>query len=393
MTQALNSPKKVAVDQGKSKLNEEKRFKAKQGQPKAKKSPTRAKSVESKPNVDIEENEPEEKPKEPEEEAEKLKKEIKELKELVKKREEVMKKPEEVVERPEEVVNKPEEVVEKPEEMRNEPEEMPKMPQEVIKELEEVFKKPDNEVEHFEQEPENQEELPESVEDLKPPVEEPPVIEEINQQIEEADRGSLIDKLRHELQMNILNKLYICSGSKRSNSIEKVAEAADKPSKLDDLMSNTNQTKHRWNLKSYPLKRKRIKGTVDDRCNASLTDGKLFDDAIIKLKRHNTEPHSYRGFIWRHSSDMPNNCNDYSVTSLASSLKHLNTDDLEDFVFWETVPPKSTSCWEVSLYQSKKPWSVLSCSVFQSNRLSDTPGVILENLRSGRTYDSRLVKG
>lgn len=400
MTQALaSSSKKMLIDQGKSKFNDEKRFKAKSGQQKGKESPTRSKSKESPmrsksrespirsksrespirskskeshQDVQVDEKAPDEEPKEPEE--------------VLKKTEDEQKEIEEVPKESEQEPEKPEEMSKKSEEEQKELEQELREPEEVPKELEEELKEPEEVPKNLEEEPKKQE-LSKPEEDPEPVVEEPAPIEEVVQPVELVEKGSIIDKLRHELQMNIFNKLYLCS--KKTDSKEKVAEVVKEP-KGDNLMGNINQTKRRWNLKSCPLKRKRIKGTVDDRCNASLTDAKLYDDAIIKLKRHNTEPHSYRGFIWRHSSEIPNNCNDYSVTSLASSLKHLNTDDLEDFVFWETVPPKSTSCWEVSLYQSKKPWSVLSCSIFQSNRLSDTPGVILENLRSGNSYDSRI---
>lgn len=201
----------------------------------------------------------------------------------------------------------------------------------------------------------------------KQPLDDVPIVHATEEIVEyqpiEIDKSTVVDKLRNEVAWNIISKLFI-------NYVKKEPEPGEEP---------THQIKHRWNLKCG--KRKRMRAT---------TEVEASEDSVIKLKRHNTEPHSYRGFVWRHPREGPDNVNDYSVTSLASSLKHMNTDDLEDFVFWETVPPKTTSCWEVSLYQSKRPWSVLSCSVFKSNRLSSTPGLILENLRNGRSCENRV---
>lgn len=116
----------------------------------------------------------------------------------------------------------------------------------------------------------------------------------------------------------------------------------------------------------------------------------IFDDVgSVNLKRRNSEPNSLRGFVWKQPEVPIFRGNKTSVSSMASSLRHMNADELEDFRVWEPAPLKMTSHWEMSLYRYRRPWSVLSCSVFKDNRMANTPGIILESLRNGGSLDMR----
>ncbi|KAK6635706.1 hypothetical protein RUM44_000960 [Polyplax serrata] len=113
----------------------------------------------------------------------------------------------------------------------------------------------------------------------------------------------------------------------------------------------------------------------------------LEDVAALNLKRRNSEPNSFKGFIWKQPEVSFFRDTKTSVSSVTSSLKHMNADDLEDFKVWEAAPLKLTSWWEMSLYHCRRPWSVLSCSVFKDNRFATSPGFILEDPRNGCALD------
>lgn len=97
-------------------------------------------------------------------------------------------------------------------------------------------------------------------------------------------------------------------------------------------------------------------------------------DAGAKSRRTLSEPSTFEGFVRRNEND--------SGISANSSLAHMNCDDPEEFCLWKRVPTETNS-WETALYRKKRSWSVLSLAAFTHNRLSDTPGGILQILRNG----------
>lgn len=141
----------------------------------------------------------------------------------------------------------------------------------------------------------------------------------------------------------------------------------------DSLFSKTRQidSKAKNSLKKTIKRNERIEKDLFEKVEAQ------------NLSKRNSEPKNFKEYVWKQPHWAVFKMSNRSFPSVTSSLKHLNTDEVEDFKVWEPVPLKITSGWELSLYQSKRTWSLLSCSVFKNNQLLRKPGLILEYLKNG----------